>query len=105
MDDFIAILKYRTTEEGGRSTPAKSGYRPTIKFTFDKMLTSGMQTFLNKVEVHPGDTVEASIKILSEPHFRGRLEEGMEFIFTEGNRIIGTGIIQKIINNKLKINQ
>jgi len=101
--DFIATLKYRTSEEGGRSTPAKSGYRPAIKFSFDKMLTSGIQTFIDKDIVNPGDVVEVEIKMLSAPHFYSRLSEGMEFIFTEGRRIIGTGTINEIINHKLKI--
>ena len=100
--DFIATLRYRTTEEGGRRTAAKSGYRPTIKFNFDKMLTSGIQTFIDKDIVNPGDIVRAEINILSAPHFAGRLSEGMEFIFTEGSRIIGTGIINGIINPRPK---
>jgi hypothetical protein len=33
--DFIAELKYRITEEGGRKTPVfKTGYRPQVKFPF-----------------------------------------------------------------------
>lgn len=101
--DFIATLKYRATEEGGRETVAKSGYRPTLKFSFDKMLTSGIQTFIDNEQVYPGESVDAFIKILAVPHFQGRLEEGMEFIFTEGDRIIGTGVIKEILNKELKI--
>ena len=44
---FIAILKYRTAEEGGRKTFANSGYRPAIKFPFSEMLTTGIQNFIN----------------------------------------------------------
>ena len=72
--DFIADLKYLTTEEGGRKTPVfSSGYRPQIKFDFDEMQTSGQQTFLNKETVYPGDTVEAVIKILSVEYFTNTL--------------------------------
>jgi hypothetical protein len=99
--DFIADLKYLTREEGGRQTPAFSGYRPQVKFDFDEMQTSGQQTFLNKDIVHPGDTVEAAIRILSVEHFENRLTEGMTFEFREGSRVIGTGKIMSILNDRL----
>lgn len=103
--DFKASLKYKTIEEGGRETAVKSGYRPTLKFNFDEMLTSGIQTFIDKEQVHPGESVDAYIKILSEPHFYGRLEEGIGFVFTEGDRTIGTGVIKEILNQHLKVKE
>lgn len=100
--DFIAALTYNTTEHGGRKTPAKTGYRPQLKFDFDEMQTSGQQTFIDRELVFPGDTVEAEIKILSVDHFANKLTEKMEFEFREGATVIGTGIIKHIINDKLK---
>ncbi len=100
--DFIATLTYKTTEQGGRKTPAKSGYRPQVKFDFDEMQTSGQQTFINRELVFPGDTVEAEIKILSVEHFANKLTEKMKFEFREGATVIGKGIIKHIINGKLK---
>ncbi|PZR22991.1 MAG: hypothetical protein DI539_04215 [Flavobacterium psychrophilum] len=101
--DFIATLYYRTTEEKGRATAAKSGYRPTVKFPFDKMMTTGIQTFVGKELVYPGESIDAIISILSFEHFYNRLDVGMEFIFAEGQRIIGTGVIKEILNQNLKI--
>ena len=100
--DFIAELQYLTTEQGGRKTPAKSGYRPQIKFDFDEMQTSGQQTFINKEWVNPGENVRAKIKILSPNHFAHTLTEGIEFQFREGATIIGTGKIEYIVNEKLE---
>lgn len=100
--DFIATLYYKTPEEGGRETPACSGYRPDIKFPFDGMYTCGIQTFIDREKVYPGETVDAQIKIISVPYFAGRLEEGMEFIFVEGANVIGTGIIKEIVNEELR---
>jgi hypothetical protein len=99
--DFIAELKYLTTEEGGRQTPAFSGYRPQVKFDFDEMQTSGQQTFLNKDTVYPGDAVEAAIRIISVEHFAHTLTVGMTFEFREGSRLIGTGKIIDILNERL----
>lgn len=99
--DFIAKLQYRTTEEGGRSTPAFSKYRPQVKFDFEEMQTSGEQTFLNKEQVFPGESVTAKIRILGVELFKHRLEPEMNFEFREGSRIIGTGEILEILNAEL----
>ena len=98
--DFIAELEYKS--EGGRKTPAISGYRPQIKFEFDEMQTSGQQQFIGRKFVFPGDKVNAEINILSVDHFANKLEEGMEFEFREGSVIIGKGKILTIVNKKLK---
>lgn len=100
--DFIADLKYLTTQEGGRTTPAFSGYRPQVKFDFAEMQTSGQQKFLDKETVYPGDTVKAAIKIISVEYFAHSLTEGLTFDFREGPKIIGLGVITSILNNNLK---
>ncbi|MEP7233005.1 MAG: hypothetical protein ABI691_22285 [Ginsengibacter sp.] len=101
--DFIAKLKYLTTEQGGRKIAAHSGYRPQIKFDFTEMQTSGQQTFIDRETVFPGDIVEAKIKITSPDYFKGSLVEGMKFEFREGETIIGTGQIMEIVNDKLEM--
>ncbi|PHN06043.1 hypothetical protein [Flavilitoribacter nigricans] len=99
--DFIAELRYRTTEEGGRQRPVRSGYRPHIRFPVDDMLTSGQQTFINRTVVYPGDRVYAEIEILAKDYFAGKLREGMRFEFSEGSRLMGTGKILRMVNLKL----
>ncbi|WP_316838946.1 hypothetical protein [Pedobacter gandavensis] len=100
--DFIATLTYRTTEQGGRKIPAKSGYRPQVKFDFDEMQTSGQQTFIGRELVFPGETVDAEVRIIADDYFASKLIEGMEFEFREGATVIGTGKIKTIVNDKLK---
>jgi translation elongation factor EF-Tu-like GTPase len=101
--DFIAVIKYYTPEEGGRSMPAHSGYRPQIKFDFEEMQTSGQQVFIGKDVVCPGDTINAEITMASPRIFRNRLSCGMAFEFREGAKIIGNGQIIDIINTELNI--
>ena len=100
--DFIAELQYLTLEQGGRKTPANSGYRPQVKFDFSEMQTSGQQTFIDKETVFPGEKVNAKIKILSPDYFAYCLTEGMNFEFREGAKVIGTGQIKYIVNDKLE---
>jgi len=99
LPDFIAILNYKLAEEGGRKTPAHTGYRPAIKFNFSDKQTTGQQTFINRDLVYPGESVKAAIKIASPNLFEKSLAEGMVFEFKEGQVIIGTGQIIEIINN------
>lgn len=99
--DFTATLKYYTIEEGGRRTPAKSGYRPQVKFDFEEAQTSGQQVFVDKDIVYPGDTVNAEISMASPMIFKGRLSCGIAFEFLEGAKVIGTGQIIEIINPEL----
>jgi hypothetical protein len=100
--DFIAELQYLTTKQGGRKTPAISGYRPQVKFDFTEMQTSGQQTFIDKEEAFPGDKIDAKIKLLSPDYFFNGITEGMSFEFREGATIIGTGQVKYIVNDRLE---
>lgn len=100
--DFIATLSFLTTAQGGRQTPAFSNYRPHLKFEFSDYLTSGQQNFIDREIIYPGDNVEAEIRIVAVEQFEGQLKENMQFDFREGSKIIGTGQIKRIVNNKLR---
>ena len=99
---FIAELSYLSTENGGRNTAAKSGYRPQVEFDFTEKQTSGIQKFIGKDEVKPGEKVLAEITVLSPKFFENKLEVGMEFKFNEGSKIIGTGKVIEIQNQSLQ---
>ena len=77
--DFIAQVRYLSTEEGGRRTPARSGYRPHFKLPYKEWLTSCNQEFLDKEIVNPGDTVFAEMKILWIEAFEHCLAPGDSF--------------------------
>ncbi|MEO9871188.1 EF-Tu C-terminal domain-related protein [Ekhidna sp.] len=100
--DFIATLYYLTEDEGGRTSPVSLGYRPGIQFPFDSMQTSGEQEFIGVSRAFPGNKVEARIRIASVDYFAGKLDKGLSFEFKEGDRIVGTGVINSIINDELK---
>lgn len=102
LPDFIADIRYRTPEEGGRKACPQSGYKAQIKFSIDEMQTLGLQDFANLENAELGKTIEAYIRIIATPYFKNRLWEGMKFTIREGATIVGDGIITKITNNSLK---
>lgn len=98
---FIAELVYRKTEDGGRKTAVKNGYRGQVKFEFAER-TSGVQKFIGKEYVFPGEKVVAEIAVLS-PHFlKGKLEVGMAFTIHEGLTLVATGKVMEIFHEDLK---
>lgn len=54
--DIEAIISFLKTENGGRTSPCISGYRPT-HLVKDNYLTTGTHNYLDKDEVLPGETV------------------------------------------------
>jgi len=103
--DFVAILNYMTTEQGGRKTAAHSKYRPLIEFPGLLPLTSGEQTFLDRQIVNPGETVNAEITILSVDDFKNKLFVGQYFIVCEKpGHTLASGEIIKIVNADLDRN-
>ena len=99
--DFIAALQYLTTEQGGRKTPAFTNYFPQLKFKFSEYQCGGQQKFIDKQVVNPGEHVTAEIALLSTEPFENKLNVGFEFDIKEGSKIVGTGIILQILNERL----
>lgn len=100
--DFEANLTFITTEEGGRRTPALSGYRPQTEFTHIRgLVTSGSQTYLDHEAANPGETVRAAVRTFASDYLVGMLRTGDHFTISEGARLIGTGIIMKFLREDL----
>lgn len=99
--DLLAELHFLKTENGGRKTPAKTGFRPQLKFAFSEKSTSGKQNFTDKEFVFPGETAVAEIALLSPQFFSGMLAVGMIFEIREASQIIGSGKILEIKNETL----
>ena len=98
---FLALLTYFKSEDGGRKTPALSGYRPGIKFSFYNDLFTGIQKFIDTDMAFPGDIINAEITLLNTEYFKGKIYEGLDFDFFEGPNLIGHGVIKKILSPEL----
>lgn len=99
--DFIGKLRFLTTQEGGRTTPAHSGYRPHFKLPYKEWHTSCQQEFIDLEVVNPGDTVHAEMKILWTEAFEHCLAPGDTFTLGEGDRVVAHGQITQVLNPRL----
>lgn len=97
--EIEAVIYYLTEIEGGRSTFVYSGYRGT--FYYDGQYNSAAQEFIGQVKCEPGESVRALVAFAVPEAQFGRLYEGLKFRITEGERVVGTGYITKIIRTDL----
>jgi elongation factor Tu len=82
-----------TKEEGGRSTPFFSGYKP--QFYFRTTDVTGKLELLGGAEMcMPGDNITMSIDLEDKPI---AMEEGLNFAIREGGRTVGSGVVTKVI--------
>jgi translation elongation factor EF-Tu-like GTPase len=95
---FTALLTYSPAKDGVKTTPVSSGYRSLIKFPFDLELYIGVQTFGETDLVFPGDTISAEIALLKSEYVTGKIYEGLDFDFFEGENLIGHGVVTKVIH-------
>jgi elongation factor Tu len=89
---FKAQVYVLTKEEGGRSTPFFSGYRP--QFFFRTTDVTGTANLPEGVEmVMPGDNVEMHVELIAPI----AMEDGLRFAIREGGRTVGAGRVTKIL--------
>jgi len=99
--DIEAIISFLTIDEGGRTSPVSSGYRPGHLVKED-YLTTGEHYYLDKIEVGPGQSVLGNIKFISPEAYPNCLHEGKIISIQEGSRVVGYAKVTKIFNDLLR---
>lgn len=94
--DIEAEVTYLSTEEGGRTSPGLTGYRP--EFKVDGTYWVSVHDYPDVGSVRPGETARALISFVSPHELVGRLSVGMEFEVTEGGRLVARGRVTRIVN-------
>ncbi len=89
--DFEADVYILSKEEGGRSTPFMTGYRPQFFFrttdvTGTIKLPEGVQMCM------PGDHVKMSVELISPI----AMEQNARFAIREGGKTVGSGVVTAI---------
>ncbi len=93
--NFTAILSLFPTENGGRKKPVYDHYRPSFSFNTVNHF-SGEVSFPDLDELQPGGTTVAIVKLLASRHIPQKLKSGDPFTILEGDKIVGSGVIQEI---------
>ncbi len=101
--EVTAILNLTSTEDGGRTKPISSGYRPDHVFEFEK---SGIYKYAyigdvqlgSKHQLNPGESAEVKVRFLTHQPIEKQLIIGKEWFLYEGPIKIG---FAKISNIKL----
>jgi len=94
MLHVTARIKLLNTEEGGRTSFVRSGYRPNIRF--GDLYTDGAFTFLDHQQAYPGDECEVRLTFVNPDYVRAYLMVGACFDITEGSQKVGEGVILSI---------
>jgi elongation factor Tu len=90
---FKGQIYVLTKEEGGRTTPFFSGYRP--QFYFRTTDVTGTVKLLGGAEMcMPGDNIEVEVDLMGKPV---AMEKGVRFAVREGGKTIGSGAVTEII--------
>jgi len=89
-----AEVAFLPTSEGGRSTSAKSGYRPN-HLVLPDYLPSGHHEYRDKEQVLPGESAKTEIWFLSPKHYPKSMRVGKVIRVQEGSRLVGHAKVLK----------
>jgi elongation factor Tu len=90
-----ATITLFPTEQGGRKKPVYTGYRPSFAFNTEKHYSGEIKLIARK-ELQPGQTSKAYIKLLPAKTIRKNLKPADAFSINEGNKTIGSGVIEEV---------
>ena len=82
--------------ENGRKTPFESGYRPLFSF-IKETKTSGQINLIKAHQFYPGETGDVEISFVNKEYLGNDFRVGKTFLFGEGNRPLGEGIVLEIL--------
>lgn len=99
--DIQAEISFISTQDGGRKGPAKSGYRPDHDFGLEGVLNGAAHEYDAQEWVAPGETASARMWLLVPGSQKGRLFEGFRFTVQEGSKIVGRGMVRRVLNPEL----
>ena len=93
--DLTAKISLLPTGLGGRKKAVFTGYKPSFSFNTQNHF-SGEVHLIDSEELKPGNSGRAVIKLLPSRLIRKTLKPNDVFIIVEGDKTVGTGIIEKV---------
>lgn len=108
LNDGLIIVKARIsmkrTEEGGRPTGFKAGYRPNHVFEMPKDLKNliaygGDIQFEDQELIDPGETKIVTVRFLKHPSIEIYMKIDQQWFINEGARTLGFGEIVEVLKH------
>jgi translation elongation factor EF-Tu-like GTPase len=100
-DDLVIVkakITMKTTEEGGRQSGFKSGYRPNHVFEIPNNLKN-LRTYIGDIQfddqdlIEPGETKIVTVRFLKVPEIEKYILVGQKWFINEAARTLGIGEI------------
>lgn len=100
-DDLIIVkakITMKMTEEGGRQSGFKSGYRPNHVFEMPDNLKN-LRTYIGDIQfddqdlIEPGETKIVTVRFLKVPEIEKYIMVGQKWFINEAARTLGVGEI------------
>ena len=91
----------KTSEEGGRKSGFKSGYRPNHVFELPSNIQN-MRAYMGDIQfddqelIEPGETKNVIVRFLKNSQIEKYIKVGQKWLINEGARTLGFGEILEI---------
>ena len=92
--DVEAMVTYLPTEQGGKTKPVTTGYRP--QFYYDGEDFDAAHTYPDVERVSPGESARVFLTFLQPELHVGKLHPGKAFLIREGQKVFGYGTVTRI---------
>jgi translation elongation factor EF-Tu-like GTPase len=89
--DVAVEIEFLPTEQDGRSSAVRSGYRPQLYY--DGHDWDASHEYPDVEEVRPGEQVRAYLTCLSPQFHEQKLVPGKAVLFREGQRVVAFGAV------------
>ena len=94
--DVEVSLEFLSTDEGGRVSAVRNGYRP--QFHYDGQDWDAAHEYPDVEQVLPGQRARAFLTFLSPSKHLGKVAPGKPFEIREGSRIVARGRVEKLLD-------
>jgi elongation factor Tu len=94
--DVEVDVYFLPTDDGGKSNPVFSGYRPQFYFAYEHFAADFR--FPDSSLVEPGRRARAEVRFAAPSYLAGRLGLASPFLVREGARIVAYGAVTRLVD-------
>ena len=100
--EIKAKLTLYSTENGGRNTGIKTGYRPNHVFDYRENSSEFVTTYIGQIDfekewILPGETADVTVRFLKHQNIETILKRGRVWWIHEGKKKLGEAKILQLI--------